>query len=70
VPLIATQSLNHTNYANIPFGASLGYFPDPTDPTTVTELWPVQVDMLKLTVTSNIWHFSGYIYVSGRSDEE
>ncbi|MEO6877585.1 MAG: hypothetical protein ABI205_03825 [Gemmatimonadaceae bacterium] len=66
LPLVATQSLQ--NMQNPPsglLGLHLGYFPDPTHVTTVTELLNVNVDLLGLSATSSIWHFSGYIFVGG-----
>ena len=47
---------------------STGYYPDDTKITSVTELLNVNVDLLNQTAISTIWHFSGYIYASGRSD--
>lgn len=69
VPLVATQNLVGTNSSVLSLGLSLGYFPDSSNPTSVSELLSVQVDLLKLTAVSTISHFSGYIYAVGRTDE-
>ena len=69
LPLVMTQSLVGTNAPLVNVNLSLGYFPDSSNPTSVSELLGVQVDLLKLVGVSTISHFSGYIYVSGRSDE-
>jgi hypothetical protein len=67
VPLVATQNLVGTNVRGLlNVNLSLGYYPDPTKITTVTEIFGVQVDLLKLTAISTIPHFSGYIWASGR----
>ena len=50
-------------------GLSLGYFPDASHVTSVTELLNVNVDLLGPTAISTIWHFSGYIYASGRDGQ-
>jgi hypothetical protein len=70
VPLVATQSLANTNVRSL-VNVSLwvGYYPDPTHITTVTDLLSVQVDLLKLTAVSTIPHFSGYIWASGLEDQ-
>jgi len=66
LPLVATQSLqNVQNPAGGLLGLQLGYFPDPSHVTTVTELLSVNVNLLGLTATSTIWHFSGYIFAGG-----
>jgi hypothetical protein len=66
LPLVATQSLkNVQNPPNGLLNLQLGYFPDPTHVTTVTELLNVNVDLLGLSATSTIWHFSGYIFAGG-----
>jgi hypothetical protein len=66
LPLLATQSLrNVQNPANGLLSLQLGYFPDSAHVTTVTELLDVNVNLLGLTATSTIWHFSGYIFAGG-----
>jgi hypothetical protein len=71
LPLVMTQSLVNTQASSLlNLNLSLGYYPDPTKITSVTELLGVQVDQLKLTSVSTIWHFSGYIVATGRSAEE
>jgi ZU5 domain len=71
LPLIMTQSLRgvKTNQGLLNLGLSLGYYPDNNKPTSVTELLNVNVDLLNLTAVSTIWHFSGYIYASGRESD-
>jgi hypothetical protein len=70
VPLVATQSLANTNVRGLlNVSLSLGYYPDGSNVTSVSELLSVQVDLLKLTAVSTIPHFSGYIYASGLEDQ-
>ena len=70
VPLIATQSLVNTNASGLAnLSLSLGYYPDPSHITTVTELLGVQVDLLKLTAVATIPHFSGYIFAGGAEEQ-
>jgi hypothetical protein len=72
IPLVATQSLAKTSAAKggliDPLSLYLGYYPDNSNITSVTELLDVHVDLLNQLAVSTIWHFSGYIYASGRSD--
>jgi hypothetical protein len=68
LPLVALQNLHNVQ---TPAGGlldlGLGYFPDATNVTSITELLNVNVDLLGLTATTTIWHFSGYVFVGGRS---
>lgn len=69
LPLVATQSLAHVqnpggSLLNL-LDLRLGYFPDSTHVTTVTELLGVNVNLLGLSATTTIWHFSGYIFAGG-----
>jgi hypothetical protein len=72
-PLVATQSLKGTQAQSgglvNPLSLSVGYFPDANRITSVTELLNVNVNLLSQTSVFSIWHFSGYIFASGRSDE-
>jgi hypothetical protein len=71
LPLVATQSLVNTQATSlVNLSLKLGYYPDPTRITSVTELLGVQLDLLKLTAISSIWHFSGYIYASGLETQD
>jgi len=71
-PLIATQDLRNTEAAAggsiNPLSLYVGYFPDVTHITTVTELLNLNVNLLSQTSTALIWHFSGYVWSSGRED--
>lgn len=70
VPLVATQSLVNTSARGLAtISLSLGYYPDPTHITSVTELLGVQVDLLRLTAVSTIPHFSGYIFAGGVEEQ-
>jgi hypothetical protein len=70
VPLVATQSLANTNVRSLlNVSLSLGYYPDGSNVTSVSELLSIQLDLLRLTAVSTIPHFSGYIYVSGLEDQ-
>jgi hypothetical protein len=68
LPLVVTQNLRNVKVDKnlLGLGLSLGYFPDSKQPTSVTELLNVNVDLLGQTAISTVWHFSGYIYASGR----
>ena len=68
LPLVATQNITKTHGAGSGLLGvlKLGYFPDESHVTSVTELLSVQVDLLHTTAISTIWHFSGYIYAGGR----
>jgi hypothetical protein len=72
LPLVATQDLRNTDARTggllNPLSLALGYFPDDTKITTITELLSVNVNLLNQTAISTIWHFSGYIFAGGRSD--
>ena len=47
----------------------LGYFPNSSNITSVTELLSLQLNLPLQTSTGLIWHFSGYVLSSGRDDE-
>jgi hypothetical protein len=69
LPLVMTQDLHNTQVQSglvNPLSLSLGYFPNSADNTSVTELLTVGVNVLNLTAVSTLWHFSGYIYATGR----
>lgn len=71
-PLVMTQDLTiaKVNRQLLDLGLSLGYYPDSNHVTSVTELLDVHVNLLGTTAVSTVWHFSGYIYASGRSDAD
>jgi hypothetical protein len=71
VPLVVTQNLllMQTTPTLLSGGLSLGYVPDDTQDTTVSELSDISVDLLKMTAVSPVWHFSGYMIATGRSDQ-
>jgi hypothetical protein len=70
VPLVATQSLVNTNARGLAsLSLSVGYYTDPTNITSVSELLSAQVDLLRLTSVTTISHFSGYIWASGVEDQ-
>jgi hypothetical protein len=69
-PLVMTQNLTNTNASSLlNLSLSLGYYPDPSRITSVTELLGVKVDLLKITAVATISHFSGYIFATGRDEE-
>jgi hypothetical protein len=74
VPLVMLQDLSNTQAQTgglvNPLNLSLGYFPNSSLPTTVTELLGVNVNLLTQIGVSTIWHFSGYIVATGREAEE
>jgi hypothetical protein len=72
-PVVATQSLVGTEAG---IGGSLygkplyvGYFESSGLISSVTELLNAPVNLLGLTSTTALWHFSGYTWSSGREDE-
>jgi hypothetical protein len=71
-PLLATQSLANTPVALglvSPLSLSVGYFTDDTNVKSVSELLNVNVNLLNLTSTVSLWHFSGYIWSTGRCND-
>jgi hypothetical protein len=71
VPLVVTQSLAKTDaQTGLVSLNSLfaGYYPDSKNSTSVTELLTLNVNLLNSTAIMTVWHFSGYIFASGRSD--
>jgi hypothetical protein len=73
VPLVMTQNLVGTQAQSgglvNPLSLYVGYFPNSSSPNSVTELLSVGVNLLGQTAVTTLWHFSGYIYASGRDDE-
>ena len=71
VPLVATQALGQTMARNggsvNPLGLFVGYYPDGSHITDVTELLDLHLDLLNQAAIVSIWHFSGYIFASGRN---
>ncbi|MDB4877067.1 MAG: hypothetical protein JWM41_3513 [Gemmatimonadetes bacterium] len=69
LPLVATQDLRNTQARNgglvSPLSLGVGYFPDSTHITTITELLNINVNLLNQTAITTIWHFSGYIITVG-----
>lgn len=72
VPLVMTQSLVGTQAASggsvNPLSLFVGYFPNSSNTTSVTELLGVNLNLLGQVATTTLWHFSGYIYASGCDD--
>jgi hypothetical protein len=72
-PVVMTQDLSKTEARRggtiDPLLLSLGYFPNSSNITSVTELLSLQVNLPLQTSTGLIWHFSGYALSSGRADE-
>jgi hypothetical protein len=71
-PLVATQSLAVTEAraggSIDPLSLFVGYYPDSSHVTTVTELLDLQIDLTAQSSTALLWHFSGYMWSSGRDD--
>lgn len=70
-PLLATQSLANTQVATglvSPLSLSVGYFTDNANVNLVSELLTVGVNLLNQTSTVTLWHFSGYMWATGRDD--
>ena len=74
LPLVATQSLRGTQAQSggliNPLSLFAGYFPDATHQTSISELLNVNVSLLNQTSIFSIWHFSGYIIATGRSQAQ
>jgi hypothetical protein len=70
LPLVMTQDLRNTNARTggtiDPLSLQLGYFPDANNITSVTELLTVAISLPTQTAVATVWHFSGYIWASGR----
>jgi hypothetical protein len=73
VPLILTQDLHNTDAASrgllSALSLKLGYYPDANKITSVTELLTVGVSLPTQTAIATVWHFSGYIWASGRDSD-
>jgi hypothetical protein len=72
LPLVMTQNLSKTDASGGLLGLldlKVGYFPDNSNPTSVTELLGVQVNLLNQTAVTTLWHFSGYIIAGGRGGD-
>jgi hypothetical protein len=69
-PVAATQDLGATQAqaggSIDPLSLFVGYFPDSSSITAVTELLNLQVNLSAQTSTALIRHFSGYMWSSGR----
>ena len=74
LPLIATQSLRGTQAQSggsiNPLSLIAGYFPDQSQPTSISELLNVNINLLNQTSVFSIWHFSGYIIATGRAQPQ
>jgi hypothetical protein len=74
LPLVAIQSLRETQAGPggliNPLSLVVGYFPSTTDITSVTEILDVGVNLHHQTAAALIWHFSGYVWSSGRSADQ
>jgi hypothetical protein len=72
-PVVATQSLQGTEagMGGARYGQPLyvGYFASTGLVSSVTELLNAPVNLLGLTSTTVLWHFSGYTWSSGREGE-
>lgn len=73
VPVVATQDLSVTQARTggtiNPLLLFVGYFPDSSNITSVTELLSLQINLLGQTSTALLPHFSGYTWGCGRSDD-
>jgi hypothetical protein len=73
LPAIATQSLVATDAgwggSVNPLSLFVGYFPNLTNLTSVTELLNLQLNLPLQTSTALLTHFSGYVWSSGRAGE-
>jgi hypothetical protein len=47
----------------------LGYFPNSSNITSVTELLSLQINLPLQTSVGLISHFSGYVWATGRAEE-
>jgi hypothetical protein len=71
-PVVATQSLQSTEagLGGPRYGQPLyvGYFANSGLISSVTELLNAPVNLLGLTSTTVLWHFSGYVWSSGNEE--
>jgi hypothetical protein len=73
VPVVLTQDLHNTQVAAglvNPLSLRLGYFPDANNITSVSEILNVGVSVQSLVAVAAVWHFSGYIFAGGYSDDQ
>ncbi|MGH9886116.1 MAG: hypothetical protein ACREBE_11340 [bacterium] len=72
VPLVAIQDLRGTQASAggliDPLLLYVGYFPSSSNITSVTELLDLNVNLLGQTSAALLWHFSGYVWSSGRDE--
>lgn len=72
-PVVMTQDLSKTQARSggtiDPLLLYLGYFPNSSNITSVTELLSLQLNLPLQSSTGLIWHFSGYVLSTGRADE-
>jgi len=73
-PIVATQDLSVTQARAggliDPLSLFVGYYPDSSSITTVTELLNLQVNLSAQTSTALLRHFSGYMWSSGREGSD
>jgi hypothetical protein len=70
LPLVMTQNLTMMQGGPAVLGnLRVGYYPDANNVTSVTELLSVSLDVLHILGVTTIWHFSGYMYASGRESD-
>lgn len=70
VPLVMTQNLTTMQGGAALLGSlQLGYYADPNHITSISELLNVNLDLLHTVGVSTIWHFSGYMFATGRAQE-
>jgi hypothetical protein len=70
---VLTQDLHNTQVAAglvNPLSLRLGYFPDANNITSVSEILNVGVSVQSLVAVAAVWHFSGYIFAGGYSDDQ
>ncbi|MEO7083724.1 MAG: hypothetical protein ABI085_05370 [Gemmatimonadaceae bacterium] len=70
VPLVMTQNLTTMQGGAAILGSlQLGYYADPAHITSVTELLNINLDVLHTVGIAAIWHFSGYLFATGRASD-
>jgi hypothetical protein len=72
VPLVAMQDLSVTKAREggtiDPFSLSVGYYPDPKWVNYISEILDADVSLPKQVSVFHIWHFSGYMFATGRDE--
>jgi hypothetical protein len=72
--VVLAQDLNNTDAAERgtidPLSLSVGYFTNSANIASISELLNASADVANQLSISTVWHFSGYMWATGRTDDE